>query len=157
MKNLSCLLVLLALCSLAIAQSHRIVVERPQQPADTAQPTLDSPHRMVIDPGEILFNMQADSINRLTEEKIRSLITRMEKKFDDPKVEEEVGRLIGTAVMEQQMALLDLQIQRAISIKDTLLLMGLQLALEELLKNGDVIQEQIEKQLRALEGEMEKP
>lgn len=157
MKKFLCCFILLALYLAAFAQSHRIVVERPAQPADTTQAAPDTLRRMVIDPGEMFYQMQVDSVNQAMEEKIRSLIGQMERKFDDPKTEEEVGKLIGEAVMEQQMALLDLQIQRAISVKDTLLLKGLELALEKLLQNSDVIQEQITKQLNALEKEMEKP
>jgi hypothetical protein len=157
MKRFLSFLLLFTLCATASAQSHRIVVERPAPPADTTQAVLDTLRRMVIDPGEMVYQMQVDSVNQAMEEKIRGLIGQMERKFEDPTVEEEVGRLIGEAVMEQQMALLDLQIQRAISVKDTLLLMGLQLALEKLLQNSDVIQEQITKQLDAMEKEMEKP
>lgn len=141
----------LLFCSTALAQSHRVVVEH-ETPAAS-----DTTRRMVIDPGALLYEMQVDSIHQVTEEKIRRLIAQLEKKFDDPKVEEEVGKLIGEAVIEQQMALLDLQIERAISVKDTLLLKGLEIALRELLLNSDVVREQVEEQLRALENEMNKP
>lgn len=157
MKHSSRFFVLLALCTTVLAQSHRIVVERSAPSSDTTQAVPDTLRRMVIDPGEMIYQMKADSINQATEEKLRNLISRLEKKFEDPKVEEEVGKLIGEAVMEQQMALLDLQIERAISVKDTLLLKGLQIALTELLQNNDVLREQIEKQLNALEKEMTKP
>jgi hypothetical protein len=143
--------------SLALAQSHRVVVERQAPVADTTQVAPDTLRRMVIDPSQLVYQMKVDSINQATEEKIRTLISRMEKKFEDPKVEEEVGRLIGGVVMEQQMALLDLQIDRAISMKDSLLLKGLEVALQELLQNNDVIREQVQKQLDALEKEMNKP
>lgn len=145
------------LCSAVLAQSHRVVIEREAPPADSTQAAPDTLRRMTIDPGALLYQMQEDSIHQVTEDKIRRLIAQMEKKFEDPKVEEEVGRLIGEVVMEQQMALLDLQIERAISIKDTLLLKGLEVALQELLRNSDVIREQIERQLRLLEEEMNKP
>jgi hypothetical protein len=151
------LLFAMLFCSAALAQSHRVVIEREAPPADTTQTTPDTPRRMVIDPSQLLYQMQVDSINQATEEKIRGLIARVEKKIEDPKVEEEVGKLIGEAVMEQQMALLDLQIERAISVKDTLLLKGLEVALQELLQNSDVIREQVEKQLRLMEEEMNKP
>ena len=147
----------LLFCSVALAQSHRVVIEREAPPADSTQTSPDTLRRMVIDPGALLYQMQADSINQATEEKIRRLIAQVEKKFEDPKVEEEVGKLIGEAVMEQQMALLDLQIERAISVKDTLLLKGLEVALQQLLLNSDVIRAQVEKQLDALEKEMNKP
>ena len=145
------------LYSAVLAQSHRVVIEREAPPADSTQVAPDTLRRMTIDPGALLYEMQVDSINQATEEKIRSLIAQVEKKFEDPKVEEEVGKLIGEAVIEQQMALLDLQIERAISVKDSLLLKGLEMALRELLLNSDVIREQIEKQLRLLEIEMNKP
>jgi len=145
------------LCSAILAQSHRVVIEREAPPADTTQAAPDTLRRMTIDPGALLYEMQVDSIHQVTEEKIRRLIAQVEKKFKDPKVEEEVGKLIGEAVIEQQMALLDLQIERALSVKDTLLLKGLEIALQQLLLNSDVIREQIEKQLNALENEMNKP
>ncbi|RPH94265.1 hypothetical protein EHM69_07785 [candidate division KSB1 bacterium] len=140
----------------ANAQSHRIIVERDKPPADTVKAAPDTSRRMVIDPGEMIYQMQVDSINKRTEEKIRDLIISLEKKFEDPVVENEVGKLIGEAVMEQQMALLDLQIERAISVKDTLLLKGLEIALQELLQNSDVIREQVQKQLNLLEKELSK-
>jgi hypothetical protein len=147
----------LLFCSVALAQSHRVVIERETPPADSTQPAPDTLRRMTIDPGALLYEMQVDSIHQLTEDKIRRLIAQVERKFEDPRVEEEVGKLIGEAVMEQQMALLDLQIERAISVKDTLLLKGLEVALQQILLNSDVIREQIEKQLRLLEIEMNKP
>ncbi|MDD5087322.1 MAG: hypothetical protein PHI18_00790 [bacterium] len=141
---------LLALTS--FAQRAEIIVERKSSAADTfGMPTDTASPRLVIDPGALVFQMRADSINQLTEARVRELITKLEHKFNDPKVEEEVGRLIGEAVMQQQMALLDLQMERAISLRDTLLMMGLQLALEELLVNSDVIRNEIMKQLRSLE------
>jgi hypothetical protein len=155
MKQLSLFLAML-LCSAVLAQSHRVVIEREAPPADSTQTSPDTLRRMVIDPSALLYQMQVDSINQATEEKIRGLIAQVEKKLEDPKVEEEVGKLIGEAVMEQQMALLDLQIERAISVKDTLLLKGLEVALRELLLNSDVIREQVQKQLDALEREMAK-
>jgi len=145
----------LLFCSVALAQSHRVVIEREAPPADSTQ--TDTLRRMVIDPGALLYEMQVDSIHQVTEERIRRLIAQVEKKFEDPKVEEEVGKLIGEAVIEQQMALLDLQIERAISVKDSLLLKGLEVALQQLLLNGDVIREQVQKQLDALERELKEP
>jgi len=156
MKRLS-LLALLLVCPLLMAQSHRVVIERKAPPADTTQSAPDTLKHLTIDPGALLYQMKVDSINQAAEERIRELIAQMEKKFEDPKTEEEVGRLIGGVVMEQQMALLDLQIERAISMKDSLLLKGLEVALQELLINNDVIREQVRKQLEALEREMEKP
>lgn len=136
----------------AFAQKADIVVERKSTAPDTiVMPTDTASPRMVIDPGALVFQMRADSINQLTEARIRDLITKLERKFENPQVEEEVGRLIGEAVMQQQMALLDLQMERAISLRDTLLMMGLQLALEELLVNSDMIRNEIMKQLRSLE------
>ena len=89
---------------------------------------------MVIDPGEMMYQMKVDSINTVAEEKIREQIIALEHNFEDPEFEEKVGRVIGTIVMDQQMALLDLQISRAISLRDTLLMMGMQMGLQELLK-----------------------
>lgn len=102
-------------------------------------PTDSTGARYSIDPGELIYQMKVDSINKWAEEQIREQIIRIEKNFEDPKVEEETGRVIGSIIMRQQMALLDLQVDRALSFRDTLLLFGLKTALEEMvLKNPEV-------------------
>lgn len=126
-----------------LAARPRVVVERDSTLMNRAQP-YDQPYyvpgtdstgpRMVIDPGAMIYQMQVDSINNVAEDKIREQIIALEKHFNDPEFEEKTGRVIGTIVMEQQLALLDLQIDRAVSLRDTLLLMGLQVGLSELLK-----------------------
>jgi len=132
------LLILLMLFSMLEARP-RVVVERdstlmqPENP-NYFPPTDSTGARMVIDPGAMVYQMQVDSINKVAEDKIREQIIALEKNFEDPEFEEKVGRVIGTIVMDQQMALLDLQIGRAISLQDTLLLMGMQVGLAELLK-----------------------
>ncbi|MBU0509230.1 hypothetical protein KKH27_10380 [bacterium] len=146
------LFVCVLLAAPVFAQRHEVIVERKPAPSDTFVMPVDSgPRRFVIDPSQLVYQMKADSINEIAEARVRDLISRLERKFDDPKVEEEIGKLIGEVVMQQQMALLDLQIERAISIRDTLLLKGLEIALEELLINSDVIRNEIMKQLQALE------
>jgi len=153
MNRLALFILLASLCTPILAQ-NRVVVETPAKSDTPSAVTFPGERRMVIDHGELIYQMQADSINKAAEDEIRSLIGKLERKFEDPQVEEEVGRLIGEVVMRQQMALLDLQIDRAISIRDTLLLKGLELALQELLQNSDVIREQVQKQLDALEREL---
>jgi hypothetical protein len=149
------LLFCLSLFALALLASPKIVVERPQPKPDTTQAALpDTLHRMVIDPAQMIYQMKVDSINQITEAKVKGLIGKLERAFEDPQVEEEVGKLIGQAVMEQQMALLDLQIDRAITTRDTLLLKGLETALQQLILHSDVVREQITKQLQALEKEL---
>lgn len=132
------LFILLMLFTLAAARP-RVVVERDstllqQQQPNYFPPTDSTGPRMVIDPGAMIYQMKVDSINKVAEEKIREQIIALEKNFEDPEFEEKVGRVIGTIVMDQQMALLDLQISRAISLQDTLLMMGMQVGLAELLK-----------------------
>lgn len=122
-----------------VSARPRVVVERDstlmqQQQPNYFPPTDSSGPRMVIDPGAMIYQMKVDSINKVAEEKIREQIIALEKNFEDPEFEEKVGRVIGTIVMDQQMALLDLQISRAISLQDTLLMMGMQVGLAELLK-----------------------
>lgn len=154
MKVHSLILLLLALSVAAAAQQNRIVIDRPVAEPDTAARAFyyDEPNcRMVIDPAAMIYQLHVDSINQAAEAKIRDLITRLERKFNDPAVEAEVGRLIGTAVLEQQMALLDLQIERAVSLRDTLLLKGLELAIQELLANSVDLNAELRKQLQALE------
>lgn len=125
----------------AQAERPRIIVERDSSLMRQSNPnfipaTDSSGPRMVIDPGAMIYQMQVDSINMAAEEKIREQIIALEKHFENPEFEEKVGRVIGTIVMDQQMALLDLQIGRAISLQDTLLLMGIQIGLAELIKKN---------------------
>ena len=142
----------------AMSEPKRIVVERPPAGQDTASSyfryeagTDSTPPRLMIDPGELAYQMKVDSINDAAELKIRKAIEQLERKFEDPKVEEMVGRLIGTIVMEQQLALLDIQIDRALSFRDTLLLKGLELAFQELLRNVPQIREELLNLVNALE------
>lgn len=133
------LLFTLLMFALLVQARPRVVVERDstlmQQPNSSYFPPTDSSGpRMVIDPSAMLYQMQVDSINLVAEEKIREQIIALERNFEDPEFEEKVGRVIGTIVMDQQMALLDLQITRAISLRDTLLMMGMQIGLQQLLK-----------------------
>jgi hypothetical protein len=146
-------LALFLLLALAAAASPRIVVERPMPKTDSTQAAPDTLRRFVLDPGAMIYQMQVDSINQVTEDKIRDLIIRLEHKFQDPATEEEVGKLIGNVVMEQQMAILDLQIDRAISSKDTLLLKGVTIALQELIKNSPAVRTALEKSLAKLQQE----
>lgn len=134
------LVTLLLIALVAQAERPRVIVERDSTLGKQLTnpnyfpPTDSTGPRMVIDPGEMIYQMKVDSINMVAEEKIREQIIALEKNFEDPEFEEKVGRVIGTIVMDQQMALLDLQIERAISLRDTLLLMGMQVGLQELLR-----------------------
>jgi hypothetical protein len=152
MKRLSIIIALLAAALLAFA-APKIIVERPTPKVDSTQMTPDTTRRFVLDPGAMIYQMKVDSINQVTEDKIRELIIRLEHKFQDPKTEEEVGKLIGNVVMDQQMAMLDLQIDRAISSKDTLLLKGVTVALQELIKNSPAVRAALEKSLQKLQHE----
>jgi hypothetical protein len=158
MKPIITFLLLFLLCFAASGQK-RIVVDRSnlKTPDSTGTPMEYYPRsdssgpRLVLDPADLVYQMRVDSINKETEEKIKSYIVKLERKFEDPKVEDEIGKLIGDAVMEQQMALLNLQIDRAVSLRDTLLLKGLELALQEVINN----REEIQKQIKALQKELE--
>jgi CRP-like cAMP-binding protein len=100
--------------------------------------------------------MKVDSINKLTEDKIREQIIKIEKHFEDPKVEEETGKLIGDIIMQQQMTLLDLQVERALSFRDTLLLYGLKTALQEMVLKNPEVQEQLLRLIDKVEREYDK-
>ena len=155
---------LLAVLAVAIlghsvmAQQRRIVVERPAPAPDSTQPYFhyqaksdSTPPRLTIDPGEMIYQERVDSINEAAELKIRNAIKQLERQFEDPVVEDAVGKMIGAIVMEQQLALMDIQIDRAFSLRDTLLLKGLELAFHELLLNVPQIREELLKQVNALE------
>ncbi len=142
------------------AQPRHIVVERPL-PDDSVKAPFryeagnDSvAPRLVIDAGEMIYQMRVDSINKSAEAKIKKLIEKLERHFEDPKVEEEVGKLIGEAILEQQMAMLDIQVERALSMRDSLLLKGLELALREILRANPGLQDQILKQIESVEREL---
>ena len=121
----------------------KIIVELP---VDTTQ------KRMIVDPTELMYQVRVDSINQATQVKIGQAILQLESNFKNPKVEEEVGRLIGTYVMEQQLALLDIEIDRAVSFRDTLLLKGLELGLQQLLRNSPEVRAALKSQIVDLEN-----
>jgi hypothetical protein len=148
-----------------LAEQRRIIVDTSKldksqttdAPVGYYPPTDSTPARYVIDPAAMVYQMKVDSINQVAEAKVKSYIEKLERKFQDPKVEEEMGKLIGAAVMEQQMALLDLQIQKAVSLRDTLLMMGIQTALSELYNNSPAVRDQIEKLQQYLETQLNRP
>ncbi len=153
------LFAVLLFCTCALADPRRIVVERPATVKDTTQApfhyqaaTDSTPPRLVLDPGEMFYQERVDSINDAAEQKIRDAIKQLEKQFQDPVVEDAVGKMIGAIVMEQQLALLDIQIDRAFSLRDTLLLKGLELAFHELLLNVPQIREELLKQVNMLQA-----
>jgi hypothetical protein len=154
MKRLFLFCSALALCTLGYS-APKIIVERPTPVIDSSEVRPDSSRRMVMDPAAMVYQMQLDSINQITEDKIRALIIRLEHKFNDSAVEEEVGKLIGDAVMEQQMAILDLQVDRAISSRDTLLLKGVEIALQQMIQNSPAVRTALEKSLAKLRYELQ--
>lgn len=155
-------LIIISCVTLVWATPRRIIVERPEPAPDSTMAPFQydagvngAPPRLVIDPSQMEYQMQVDSINKSTEDQIKKLIEKLERKFNDPATEEEVGKMIGEVVMRQQMALLDLQIDRAVEMKDSLLYKALELALREMLANSPMMREQIQKQLDALETQFE--
>jgi hypothetical protein len=159
MKYVLAFSLLFAAC-LAAMSAPRIIVDTSHLKRDTTRiapqytpPTDSTPGRLVIDPGDLAYQMRIDSVNQAAEQKIRGYMTQLEKSFQDSATEMEIGTLVGTAVLEQQMALLDLQINRAVSLRDTLLLKGLQIAIQELIKNSPEVRQQLE----TLERELSKP
>jgi hypothetical protein len=163
MKKILFALSLIMVCLSASAERPRVVVEvgdslkTPQQPAFQYTPPTDSSGpRVSINAGELIYQMKVDSINKLTEDKIREQIIKVEKHFEDPKVEEETGKLIGDIIMQQQMALLDLQVERALSFRDTLLLYGLKTALQEMVLKNPEVQEQLLRLIDKVEREYDK-
>lgn len=146
MKKILFALLLLTVSLSAYSDRPRVVVEvsdslknQNKSAFEYTPPTDSTGPRVSIDAGELIYQMRVDSINKWAEEKIREQIVKVERHFEDPKVEEETGKIIGGIIMEQQMALLDLQVERALSFRDTLLLYGLKTALQEMvLKNPDV-------------------
>lgn len=151
------LVLLILLCAVTAAYARpRVVIDRSNLKTDSAQAVESMPGRLILDPTEYAYQLKEDSVNAITEAKIRDLIIRLEKNFNNPEVEEEVGRLIGEAVMEGQMALLELQIDRSISIRDTLLTKALQIALRELVTKNAFLQHQLEEGIEYLENEADR-
>lgn len=158
MKYILLLLFSALLCAELLAQRPKIVVETPTDSAarpttfEYLPPTDSTGPRVVIDPGELIYQMTLDSINKSAEDKIREQIISLEKHFEDPVFEEQVGRAIGAIIMDQQMALLDLQVTRAISLRDSLLMIGVEIALREMIKQNP----QLEYELTHLHERIEK-
>ena len=119
-------------------------------PPDTAQravlyaPVMDSTApRLVIDPSQLAIQFSLDSVMASAEGKIRNLVVQLEGAEGDTSVERRIGELVGQILLERELALLDLQILYAEKMSDTLLLSGLRLALEELLRQNPELQEMI--------------
>ena len=117
---------------------------------DTAQravlyaPVTDSTApRLVIDPSQLAIQFSLDSVTASAESKIRNLVLQLEGAEGDTAVERRIGELVGQILLERELALLDLQILYAERIRDTLLLSGLRLALEELLRQNPQLQEML--------------
>lgn len=125
------------------ADPPRIVIERPAPDSTAPRST---------DPADAPFQAKVDSLNRVMEQNIGKAILTLESNFEDPKTEEEVGRMIGMIIMEQQLALLDIEIDRALSMRDTLLIKGFELGLQELLHNSPEVREALHQQVDALES-----
>lgn len=133
-------------CGPTIAEPPRIIFERP------APVVTDSAHLHSTDPADAPYQAKVDSLNRVMEQNIGKAILTLESNFEDPKMEEEVGRLIGMIIMEQQLALLDIEIDRALSLRDTLLIKGLEYGLEEILRRSPEVREALHQQVDALES-----
>ncbi len=125
----------------AHAKRPKVIVERPA--ADSTQAPVES--------ADAPYQHRVDSLNQAMYDQIEAAIKKLEKKFDDPKTEEEVGRIIGAIVMEKQLALLDVELDRAVSVRDTLLIIGLQYGLNELLRQSPQLRETLRQQIEALE------
>lgn len=114
---------------------HRAVVYVPA--TDSAAP------RLVIDPSQLALQFSLDSVMQAADEKVRRLVLQLDGAEGDTSLERRIGELVGQILLERELGLLDLQIQSAISLKDTLLLLGLRLALEELLRQNPQLQEML--------------
>jgi hypothetical protein len=165
MKNIFIPVVIALACCIALAERPKIVVETPalddstQKPStfEYVAPTDSTPGRLVIDASEMIYQMKVDSINKSAEDKIREQIKKLERKFEDPKVEEQVGVMIGNIVLEQQLALVDLQVDRAFSLRDTLLIWGLKAGLEELLKQHPELEYELVRMMDRIEQQFPMP
>ena len=104
---------------------------------DTAAP------RLVIDPSQLSMQFSMDSVMQATEDKLRGLALQFEGVEHDTAIQQKIGEFIGQIFLERELALLDLQIQNAIDLNDSVLLSGLKLALEELLQRNPELQNMI--------------
>ena len=160
MKKILFILLLLAVCLSAYSDRPRVVVEvsdslknQNKSAFEYTPPTDSTGPRVSIDAGELIYQMRVDSINKWAEDQIREQIIRVERHFEDPKVEEETGKIIGGIIMQQQMALLDLQVERALSFRDTLLLFGLKTALQEMVLKNPEVQDELNRLISKVERE----
>ena len=104
---------------------------------DTAAP------RLVIDPSQLAMQFSMDSVMQATEDKLRGLASQFEGLENDAALQQKISEFVGQIFMERELALLDLQIQNAINLNDSVLLTGLKLALEELLQRNPELQNMI--------------
>lgn len=154
MKKPIFILLLFLLSAVQLGAAPRLVIDVGKTagtvPLDSLQhpveyiPASDSTApRLVIDPSRLSFQFSMDSLMQTAEDKMRNLAIQFEGFGDDADLERRLGELIGQILLEREVGLLDLQIQNAMNLNDTVLLQALKLALEELLRRNPEIQEMI--------------
>jgi len=144
---------LFALFILPLQAAPRLVIDVGSQtqsfPADTNGAVLYVPAtdtaapRLVIDPSQLAIQFSMDSVMQATEDKLLGLASQFEGLENDAAIQQKIGEFIGEIFLERELALLDLQIQNAINLNDSVLLAGLKLALEELLQRNPELQNMI--------------
>jgi hypothetical protein len=144
---------LLVLFISPLQAAPRLVIDVGSQtqsvPADTQGAVLYVPAtdtvapRLVIDPSQLAMQFSMDSVMQATEDKLRGLALQFEGLENDTAIQQKIGEFIGQIFLERELALLDLQIQNAIDLNDSVLLAGLKLALEELLQRNPELRNMI--------------
>ncbi len=136
--------------SASLLAAPRLVIDVGQMPRDTLPgavvyvPATDSAApRLVIDPSQLSLQFAVDSVMQSTEDKIRGLVEQTGGVEGDPALEKRISGLIGEILLEREMGLLNLQVQSASVSQDSLLLSGLRMVVEELLRQNPQLQEML--------------
>jgi hypothetical protein len=140
-----------SLClSASLLAAPRLVIDVGQMPHDTLPgavvyvPATDSAApRLVIDPSQLSLQFAEDSVMQSAEDKIRGLVEQTNGIEGDPDLERKISKLIGEILLEREMGLLNLQVQSASVSQDSLLLSGLRIVIEELLRQNPQLQDML--------------
>ncbi|MBU1937501.1 hypothetical protein KKG05_08895 [bacterium] len=153
MKKILLPFLLLALFISPLQAAPRLVIDVGSQtqsfPADTQGAVLYVPAtdtaapRLVIDPSQLAIQFSMDSVMQAAEDKLRGLAMQFEGMEYDTSLQRKIGEFAGQIFLERELALLDLQIQNAVNLNDSVLLAGLKLALEELLQRNPELRNMI--------------
>lgn len=146
MKILCAAMFLFALCTAAFSQIHVIV-----EPADTAKVVKP----VVLDSAATAEATKMYRIVQSAEWKMRDLERRLFSDIPNANREDQVRQQIAQTLIEEQTALWDFQIERAIKSKDKTLLKSVQTAFTELSNTKSAFQQSAKHEQKKIEKFLE--